>query len=114
MARIAGVDLPNKRLVISLTYIYGIGVSTSKLIIKSLSLSEDIRVNDVSENDLSRIRSYIDSLVVEGDLRQHVFSCIKRLKDIACYRGRRHNIHLTCRGQRTKGNCKTVRGRRKK
>jgi small subunit ribosomal protein S13 len=114
MARIAGIDLPNKRLVISLTYIYGIGTSMSKSIIRFLSLDENIRMNDVSEDDLSKIRSHIDTLVVEGDLRQHIFSCIKRLKDISCYRGRRHNLHLTCRGQRTKGNCKTVRGRRKK
>jgi len=114
MARIAGIDLPNKRIVIALTYIYGIGVSTSKKILKEVSLSEDIRVNNLSEEDLNAIRNYVSGMLVEGDLRQKKAADIKRLKDISCYRGRRHNLGLPCRGQRTKVNCKTRKGKSKR
>ena len=113
MARIAGIDLPNKRIVIALTYVYGIGLSTSKKILKSLSLSEDTRANDVSEDDLNKIRSIVSEMTIEGDLRQKVAADIRRLKDISCYRGRRHNIGLPCRGQKTKVNCRTRRGKKR-
>ncbi len=112
MARIAGIDLPNKRIVIALTYVYGIGLTTSQKILKSLSLSEDTRANDLPEDDLNKLRTAVSEMVVEGDLRQKVAADIRRLKDISCYRGRRHNVGLPCRGQRTKVNCKTRRGNR--
>ncbi len=112
MARIAGIDIPNKRIVIALTYIYGIGLSTSKKILADVSLSEDIRANDLSEEDLNKLRNVISEMTVEGDLRQKVAADIHRLKSISCYRGRRHNLGLPCRGQKTKVNCKTRRGKR--
>ena len=113
MARIAGIDLPNKRIVIALTYIYGIGLTTSQEILTNLSISEELRANNMSEEDLNRLRSVIADMTIEGDLRQKVASDIRRLKDIACYRGRRHNIGLPCRGQRTKVNCRTRRGKKR-
>ncbi len=113
MARIAGIDLPNKRIVIALTYVYGVGLTTSKKILGSLSISEDVRANDVSEEDLNRVRSVVSDMVVEGDLRQKVAADIRRLKDISCYRGRRHNLGLPCRGQKTKVNCRTRRGKKR-
>ena len=113
MARIAGIDLPNKRIVIALTYIFGVGLTTSKEILSSLSISEDLRANDLPEEDLNRVRSIISDMEVEGDLRQKVAADIRRLKDIACYRGRRHNIGLPCRGQKTKVNCRTRRGKKR-
>jgi small subunit ribosomal protein S13 len=113
MARIAGVDLPNKRIVVSLTYVFGIGLSTSKDILAKLSISEDVRSNDLSEAQLSEIRNEVVNYVVEGDLRQKVAADIRRLKDISCYRGRRHNVGLPCRGQRTKVNTRTRRGKKK-
>lgn len=112
MARIAGIDLPNKRIVIALTYVYGIGLTTSQKILESLSISESIRANDLSEDDLNSIRNTVSDMMVEGDLRQKIAADIRRLKDISCYRGRRHNVGLPCRGQRTKVNCKTRRGNR--
>ena len=112
MARIAGIDLPNKRIVIALTYVYGIGLTTSQKILASLSLSEDTRANDLPEEDLNSIRNAVSEMTVEGDLRQQIAADIRRLKDISCYRGRRHNVGLPCRGQRTKVNCKTRRGNR--
>lgn len=113
MARIAGIDLPNKRMVIALTYVYGIGVPTAQKILQSLSLSEDKRANDYSEDELNQIRTVVSELQVEGDLRQKVVADIRRLKDISCYRGRRHNLGLPCRGQKTKVNCRTRKGKKK-
>lgn len=113
MARVSGVDLPNKRIVVALTYIFGVGLTTSQKILEKLSISEDVRANDLSEDQLAMIREEIASLVVEGDLRQKVAADIRRLKDIACYRGRRHNVGLPCRGQRTKVNTRTRRGKKK-
>ena len=113
MARIAGIDLPNKRMVIALTYVYGVGLTTSKKILTSLSISESIRANDISEGDLNRIRAVVADMTVEGDLRQQIAADIRRLKDISCYRGRRHNIGLPCRGQKTKVNCRTRRGKKR-
>lgn len=113
MARISGIDLPNKRIVIALTYIFGIGLTTSKNVLSSLSISEETRANDLSEDDLNKIRTVLAEMKLEGDLRQQVAADIRRLKDISCYRGRRHNMNLPCRGQKTKVNCRTRRGKRK-
>jgi len=113
MARIAGIDIPNKRMVIALTYIYGIGLTTSKEILSSLSFSEDKRANDYTEDELNQIRGVVSDMQVEGDLRQKVAADIRRLKDISCYRGRRHNLGLPCRGQKTKVNCRTRKGKKK-
>lgn len=112
MARIAGVTLPtNKRIEIALTYIYGIGLSTSKRILKEAELSPDIRVKDLSEDQASKLRDIIEKKnKVEGELRRVVLSNIKRLKEIGSYRGSRHTKGLPVRGQRTKTNSRTVRG----
>lgn len=114
MARIAGVDIPNeKRIVISLTYIYGIGKSTSEKILKNIGISEDIRVRDLDEESLSKIRTEIEKEKVEGDLRREVNLNIKRLMEIGSYRGIRHRRGLPLRGQRTKNNSRTRKGPRK-
>jgi small subunit ribosomal protein S13 len=115
MARIAGVDLPkNKRGEIGLTYIYGIGPSTAKYILDKNSISRDKKVNDWSDDELSAIRNTInDELKVEGALRSEVQMSIKRLLDIACYRGMRHRKGLPVRGQRTRTNSRTRKGKRK-
>jgi small subunit ribosomal protein S13 len=115
MARIAGVDIPReKRVVIALTYIYGIGKSTSQTILNSVQIDENIRVKDLDENQVNRLREYIDrNLVVEGDLRREVSMNIKRLIEIGCYRGIRHRRNLPVRGQRTRTNARTRRGVRK-
>ncbi|MBS1633973.1 MAG: 30S ribosomal protein S13 [Bacteroidetes bacterium] len=115
MARIAGVDLPkNKRGEIGLTYIYGIGPSTAKYILDKNNISRDKKVNDWSDDDLNAIRSTInDELKVEGALRSEVQMSIKRLLDIACYRGLRHRRGLPVRGQRTRTNSRTRKGKRK-
>ncbi len=111
MARIAGVDIPNeKRVVISLQYIYGIGETTAKKILKDAGVSEDIRTKDLSEAQLSAIRSQISKYKVEGDLRREVALNIKRLMEIGCYRGMRHRKGLPVRGQRTKTNARTRKG----
>ncbi len=111
MARIAGVDLPkDKRVEVGLTYIYGIGLSTSKKILKETGVSEDIRVKDLSEDDLAKLREYIDTLKIEGDLRREVSLNIKRLMEIGCYRGVRHRKGLPVRGQSTKQNARTRKG----
>ena len=106
MARIAGVDLPrDKRVEIGLTYIYGIGLRTSQRILSETNVNPDIRVKDLDENDLSKIREYIDkNIKVEGDLRREVSLNIKRLMEIGCYRGIRHRKGLPVRGQSTKQN----------
>ena len=112
MARIAGVDLPReKRIEIGLTYIYGIGLATSKKILADTGVDPDIRVKDLSEDDLAKIRDYIDkNFIVEGDLRRNVALNIKRLVEIGCYRGVRHRKGLPVRGQRTKTNARTRKG----
>ena len=116
MARIAGVDLPKeKRVEIGLTYIYGIGRKKSNEILAGTGISQDIRVKDLSENDVAKIREYIEKneLLVEGDLRREVNLNIKRLMEIGCNRGIRHRHNLPVRGQRTKTNARTRKGPRK-
>lgn len=113
MARIAGIDLPReKRIEIGLTYIYGIGLSTSQKILKATGVNPDIRVKDLSEEDASKIRDYIDKnqIVVEGDLRRNIAMDIKRLEEIGCFRGIRHRKHLPVRGQQTRCNAHTAKG----
>ncbi|MBS1571498.1 MAG: 30S ribosomal protein S13 [Bacteroidetes bacterium] len=115
MARISGIDLPkNKRGVIGLTYIYGIGKSTSSEILKAAGISEDKKVNEWNDDELAAIRNYIsDNVKVEGELRSEIQLNIKRLMDIGCQRGIRHRLGLPLRGQRTKNNSRTRKGRRK-
>ena len=112
MARIAGVDLPkNKRVEIGLTYIYGIGRKSADEILANTGVNPDIRVKDLSEDDVAKLRDYIDhNFMVEGDLRRHVALTIKRLVEIGCYRGVRHRKGLPVRGQRTKTNARTRKG----
>lgn len=112
MARIAGVDLPReKRVEIGLTYIYGIGLPTSKKILAATGINPDTRVKDLDESDISKLRDYIDNnLTVEGELRSEVSLNIKRLMEIGCYRGIRHRKGLPVRGQSTKRNSRTRRG----
>lgn len=112
MARIAGVDLPkNKRVEIGLTYIYGIGRSTADEILAGTGVNPDTRVKDLSEEDVAKLRDYIDKhITVEGDLRREVALNIKRLVEIGCYRGVRHRKGLPVRGQRTKTNARTRKG----
>jgi small subunit ribosomal protein S13 len=110
MARIAGVDLPNKRVVIALTYIYGIGKSTSQEILAKAGVDESIRTHKLTEEELGRIREVIKGLKVEGDLRREVGLNMKRLIEINCYRGTRHRRGLPARGQRTRTNARTRRG----
>jgi small subunit ribosomal protein S13 len=115
MARIAGVDLPkNKRGEIGLTYIYGIGLSTAKYILEKSGISVDKKVNEWNDDELNAIRSTItNEFKVEGQLRSEVQMSIKRLLDIACYRGLRHRKGLPVRGQRTRTNSRTRKGKRK-
>ncbi|MEO9257000.1 MAG: 30S ribosomal protein S13 [Crocinitomicaceae bacterium] len=114
MARIAGIDLPkNKRGVIGLTYIYGIGPSTAKKVLKDAAVDENIKVQDWNDEHLAAIRAAIGEVKVEGALRSEVQLNIKRLMDIGCYRGIRHRAGLPLRGQRTKNNSRTRKGRRK-
>ena len=115
MARIAGVDLPNeKRVEIGLTYIYGIGLTTSKKILESTGINPDTRVKDLTEDDISKLREYIDhNLQVEGDRRRTVALDIKRLIEIGSYRGLRHRKGLPVRGQRSKTNARTRQGPKK-
>ena len=114
MARIAGVDIPReKRVVISLTYIYGIGLKTAQQVLKQANVSEDTRVKDLSNDELDRIREIIDGLKVEGDLRREISLNIKRLQEIGSYRGLRHRRGLPGRGQNTKNNARTRKGPKK-
>lgn len=115
MARIAGVDLPNnKRIEIGLTYIYGIGLTTAKKIISETGVNPDVRVKDLSEGDIAKLREYIEhNLHVEGDLRSEVSLSIKRLIEIGCYRGVRHRKNLPVRGQSSKTNARTRKGPRR-
>ena len=112
MARLVGVDLPrNKRIEIALTYIYGIGQTTAKKIIAETGVDPDIRVKDLSEEDLAKLRDYIQqNLKVEGDLHREVSQNVKRLMEIGCYRGLRHRRGLPVRGQRTHTNARTRKG----
>ncbi|MBQ7201012.1 MAG: 30S ribosomal protein S13 [Eubacterium sp.] len=112
MARISGVDLPReKRVEIGLTYIYGIGLSSSKRILKEAGVDPDIRCKDLSDDDVDKIRKVIeDTQMVEGDLRREVALNIKRLQEIGCYRGIRHRKGLPVRGQKTKTNARTRKG----
>lgn len=115
MARIAGVDLPNeKRVEIGLTYIFGIGLTTSKKILADTGINPDTRVKDLSEDDISKLREYIDhNLQVEGDRRRTIAFDIKRLIEIGSYRGLRHRKNLPVRGQRSKTNARTRKGPKK-
>lgn len=115
MARIAGVELPkNKRIEVALTYIYGIGRSLSRKILKELDINMDTRVKDLTEEEVKKIRDYIENnLKVEGELRQEVIQNIKRLMEIGCYRGLRHKMGLPVRGQRTRTNARTRKGPRR-
>ncbi|EFR41595.1 MULTISPECIES: 30S ribosomal protein S13 [Selenomonas] len=115
MARIAGVDLPrDKRIEIALTYIYGIGLTTSKKLLAIADVNPDARTRDLTEDEVVRLRDAIDkNAVVEGDLRREVQMNIKRLVDIGCYRGRRHRLGLPVRGQNTKNNARTRKGPKK-
>lgn len=112
MLRIAGVNIPDeKRIVISLTYIYGIGNTTSEKILKELEISSLKRTQDLTEEEKNKIREYVEKKIrVEGELKHVVRSNVKRLKEIGCYRGIRHQKGLPTRGQRTKTNTRTVRG----
>ena len=116
MARISGIDLPReKRVEVGLTYIYGIGLSTSQKLLKEAEVNPDTRVKDLTEDQVQAIRKAIDSnhLLLEGDLRREVALNIKRLTEIGCYRGLRHRRSLPVRGQRTKTNARTRKGPRK-
>ena len=115
MARLAGVDLPrDKRVEIGLTYIYGIGRTTSNRILKDANVNPDTRVRDLTDEEVARIKDVIDeTCVVEGDLRREVAMNIKRLTEIGCYRGIRHRKGLPVRGQNTKNNARTRKGPRR-
>ena len=115
MARIAGVELPrDKRIEISLTYIYGIGLTTAKKLLAIANVNPDTRTRDLTEDEVVRLRDAIDkNAVVEGDLRREIQMNIKRLVDIGCYRGRRHRLGLPVRGQNTKNNARTRKGPKK-
>ncbi len=115
MPRIAGVDLPkNKRLEIALTYVFGVGLKRSKDIIEALKLSSDMRSEQLTEAQVAQLTSYIQSkYVVEGDLRREIQQNIKRLVSINCYRGMRHRLGLPVRGQRTRTNARTRKGKKK-
>lgn len=114
MARISGVDLPkNKRGVIGLTYIYGIGLTTAQNILTKGNISWDKKVNDWDDEDIASIRDTISEMTVEGELRSRTQMNIKRMMDIGCYRGLRHRKGLPLRGQRTKNNSRTRKGKRK-
>lgn len=115
MARIAGVDLPKeKRVEIGLTYIYGIGLSTSQKILATTGINPDTRIKDLTEDEVNEIRNYVNkNLMVEGDLRIDVALNIKRLVEIGCYRGIRHRKGLPVRGQKTKTNARTRKGPKK-
>tara|TARA_B100001564_G_scaffold203622_1_gene171279 strand:- start:448 stop:822 length:375 start_codon:yes stop_codon:yes gene_type:complete len=114
MARISGIDIPKeKRGVISLTYIYGIGISRAKMILKSANVSQDKKVSEWTDDDTANIRTAVSQLVIEGELRAENQINIKRLMDIGSFRGIRHRLGLPLRGQRTKNNSRTRKGKRK-
>ncbi|WP_281542471.1 30S ribosomal protein S13 [Maribacter aestuarii] len=114
MARIAGIDIPKqKRGVIALTYIFGIGKSRAKEILEKAQVSEDTKVSDWNDDEIGRIREAVSAFTIEGELRSETQLNIKRLMDIGCYRGIRHRSGLPLRGQRTKNNSRTRKGKRK-
>ena len=115
MARIAGVDLPrDKRIESALTYIYGIGLTTSQKLLKETGINPDTRTRDLTEDEVVKLRDIIDkNVIVEGDLRREQSLNIKRLVEIGCYRGRRHRMGLPVRGQNTKNNARTRKGPKK-
>jgi len=114
MARIAGIDLPrDKRVEVGLTYIYGIGRAKSNGILEATGINADTRVKDLTEEEVSKLRSEIDKIIVEGDLRREIAMNIKRLKEIGSYRGMRHRRGLPVRGQHTKNNARTRKGPKK-
>lgn len=115
MARLVGVDLPrDKRIEVGLTYIYGIGLTTSKKILAETGVDPDVRIKDLTEDDLTKLRDYIqENIKVEGDLHREVSQNVKRLMEIGCYRGLRHRRGLPVRGQRTHTNARTRKGPRK-
>ena len=114
MARIAGVDIPrDKRIEISLTYVYGIGLTRAKKILAKAGVSPDIRVKDLSDADVQKLRGAAETFTLEGDLRREEGMALTRLQDIGCLRGRRHRMGLPVRGQRTRTNARTRRGARK-
>ncbi|MGN0192076.1 MAG: 30S ribosomal protein S13 [Candidatus Gastranaerophilaceae bacterium] len=113
MARLAGVDLPrNKRMVIALTYIYGIGPVRASKILSACNISEDLRSDDLTDDDIKKLRNELANYSIEGDLRREVSLSIKRLSEINSYRGMRHRRKLPVRGQRTKTNARTGRGKK--
>jgi small subunit ribosomal protein S13 len=114
MARIAGVNLPReKRVEIGLTYIFGVGRSTSNAVLSELGISADTKVRDLTDEEVTRLRTHIDSLTVEGDLRRERSQNIKRLMEMGCYRGLRHRRGLPANGQRTRTNARTRKGPKK-
>ena len=114
MARIAGVDIPrDKRVEVALTYIYGIGLTRAKTILEKSGVNPDIRVKDLDDGDVQKLRIATESFTIEGDLRRQEGMALKRLQDIGCLRGRRHRMSLPVRGQRTRTNARTRRGARK-
>jgi small subunit ribosomal protein S13 len=115
MARIAGVNIPsNKRIVIALTYVFGVGLTTSQNVLKQLSIDESIRTKDLTEEQVNALRAAIEKdSRLEGDLRRDILANVKRLKEIASYRGSRHAKRLPARGQRTKTNSRTNRGNKR-
>jgi small subunit ribosomal protein S13 len=115
LARIAGVDIPrDKRVEIALTYIFGIGLTTSQKVLAAVGVNPDTRVKDLTDEEVNRLREFIDrNIRVEGDLRREVALNIKRLQEIGCYRGIRHRRKLPVRGQRTRTNARTLRGAKK-
>ena len=114
MARIAGVDIPKqKRGVIALTYIFGIGSSRAQDILEKAGVSEETKVNEWTDEEIGKIREAVGSFKIEGELRSEIQLSIKRLMDIGCYRGIRHRVGLPLRGQRTKNNSRTRKGKRK-
>lgn len=113
MARLAGVDLPrNKRMIVALTYIYGIGPARSAKILDATKISPDLRTDDLTDEDIKILREELSKYAIEGDLRREVSLHIKRLQEINSYRGIRHKRKLPCRGQRTKTNARTRRGKK--
>ena len=114
MARIAGIDIPReKRVEIALTYIYGIGLTRAQTILAKTGVNPDIRVKDLNDGDVQKLRAATESFTLEGDLRRQEGMALKRLQDIGCLRGRRHRMSLPVRGQRTRTNARTRRGSRK-
>jgi len=114
VARIAGIDIPReKRVEVALTYIYGIGLTRAKTILVQTGVNPDIRVKDLEDGDVQKLRAATESFTLEGDLRRQEGMALKRLQDIGCLRGRRHRMSLPVRGQRTRTNARTRRGARK-